>query len=146
MKRAGMVNTGQLAREAYGINSVYLVGFGTFCGSVIAGDEWGAPMREMVIPEAREGSFEYKLHQESESNRYLLLNDEGLQSKFEKPIDHRAIGVVYRPGNERFGNYVPSIIPQRYDAFVYLDKTKALHPLHLEPHNEKVPDTYPFGV
>lgn len=30
MKRAGMINIGQLAREQYGINKVYLVGFGSY--------------------------------------------------------------------------------------------------------------------
>lgn len=45
------------------------------------------------------------------------------------PIGHRAIGVVYRPEYEQYGNYVPSIIPDRYDAFLHFDHTQALHPL-----------------
>ena len=28
------------------------------------------------------------------------------------------------------GNYAPTVLPRRYDAFVYLDATRALHPLH----------------
>jgi len=40
---------------------------------------------------------------------------------FSHPIDHRAIGVVYYPQRERYGNYVPSLLPQRYDAFIFLD-------------------------
>ena len=60
---------------------------------------------------------------------------------------HRAIGVVYRPESEHLGNYVPTVLPRRYDAFLYLDTTRALHPLH-EVHAEEseVPETYPFGV
>jgi len=38
MKRAGMINTGQLTRDVYGSNNVYLVGFGSYSGKVIAGD------------------------------------------------------------------------------------------------------------
>jgi hypothetical protein len=34
----------------------------------------------------------------------------------------------------------------RYDAFIYLDQTKALHPLHIKPDGHLVPETYPFGV
>lgn len=64
----------------------------------------------------------------------------------EKRIGHRAIGVVYRPENEKYGNYVPSILPNRYDAFIYIDKTTALHPMHITPHGHQIPDTYPFGV
>jgi erythromycin esterase-like protein len=144
MKRAGMVNIGQLAREEYGINQVYLVGFGTYQGTVIAGDEWGAPMKVMEVPPAREGSIEHILHRESSDNRYLLFNTEDIGQTYEESIRHRAIGVVYNPERERYGNYVPSVMANRYDAFIYLDETSALHPLHLKPHLEKMPDMYPF--
>ena len=60
-----------------------------------------------------------------------------------EPLGNRAIGVVYDPGNER-GNYVPSVIPERYDAFIFIDFTHALHPLGTSPKNEP-PDTYPSG-
>ena len=146
MKKAGMVNIGQLAREAYGINKVYLVGFGTYQGTVIAADEWGAPMQEIETPAAREESIEFQLHNESAKDRYLLFNSEDIRRKYQKAIKHRAIGVVYNPKRERFGNYVPSVMSQRYDAFIFLDETSALHPLHLEPHDTHMPDTYPFGV
>lgn len=145
MKRAGMVNIGQLAREEYGINDVYLVGFGTYKGTVIAGDEWGAPMKVMDVPEAREGSIEHNLHKESDENRYLLFNTEDIRQKYSQSIKHRAIGVVYNPERERYGNYVPSVMANRYDAFIYLDETTALYPLHLKSHPGKMPDTYPFN-
>ena len=61
-------------------------------------------------------------------------------------IGYRAIGVVYNPEYEKYGNYVPSILPLRYDAFIYIDHTHALHPLHIEPHGHQIPETYPFGV
>ena len=54
--------------------------------------------------------------------------------------------MVYHPEYERFGNYVPTVLPRRYDAFCYIDETHALHPLHLVPAPEKVPETYPWGV
>ena len=146
MKKSGMINIGQLAREEYGENNVYLVGFGSYSGKVIAGDEWGAPMQEMQVPQAREGSIEYELHRESPEDRYLLFNTEDLQRKYQTAIRHRAIGVVYNPERERFGNYVASRMSQRYDAFIYLDDTTALHPLHLKPAGDKIPETYPFGL
>jgi len=145
MKRAGMVNIGQLAREEYGINKVYLVGFGSYQGTVIAGDEWGAPMKVKQVPKAKEGSIEYALHRESADDRYLLFNTEEIREAYSEAIRHRAIGVVYNPENERYGNYVPSIMANRYDAFLYLDETSALHPLHLKPNSEKMPDTFPFN-
>lgn len=146
MRRAGMINIGQLGREHYGINQVYLAGFATHSGTVIAGDEWGAAMEVLETPPAKPGSIEDRLHHESASDRYYLFNDEHTAAAFEKPIGHRAIGVVYDPRQERLGNYVRSHLPRRYDAFIYLDRTQALHPLGLPPHNEKMPDTYPFGL
>jgi erythromycin esterase-like protein len=61
----------------------------------------------------------------------------------QKALGHRAIGVVYDPDHEQ-GNYVPSIIPKRYDAFVFIDKTSALHPIQIQQRKEP-PDTYPSG-
>jgi erythromycin esterase len=145
MKRAGMINIGQLAREQYGINQVYLVGFGSYQGTVIAGEEWGAAMEIMEVPAARKGTIEEVLHQQSPENRYIIFSEHASEKIFNTAMNHRAIGVVYRPERERFGNYVGSVMSQRYDAFIYLDQTTALHPLHLHPHQEKMPETYPFG-
>jgi erythromycin esterase-like protein len=145
MAKAGMINIGHLAREQYGDENVYLAGFGSYEGTVMAGQEWGAPMEEMEVPGAREGSIEYVLHNDPGDNCYLLFNEEP-GKLYQSHIRHRAIGVVYNPARERISNYVPSVLSKRYDAFIYLDQTKALHPLHLHPHNEKIPETYPFGI
>jgi len=145
MSKAGMVNIGQLAREEYGKENVYLAGFASYKGTVIAGKEWGAPMKVMEVPEARSGSIEAKLHQQNIDKGYVLFNDE-LEPLYKKKIDHRAIGVVYNPSHERYGNYVPSVLAERYDAFIFLNKTRALHPLHLHPDKHKLPATYPFNL
>jgi len=60
---------------------------------------------------------------------------------------HRAIGVVYHPEYEHYGNYVPTVLPRRYDAFLYLDRTAALTPLVTHAvDTEDVTETYPSGV
>ncbi len=82
------------------------------------------------MPEAQKGSVEYHLHQQSDEDRYLLFNNEIPEEYFEK-MGHRAIGVVYDPAMEKYGNYVPSLLPQRYDTLIFIDETKALHPLSL---------------
>src|SRR5437588_1744761 len=46
----GMVNIGQLVREGHADEGVMLVGFGSYQGSVIAGQEWEAPMEQMAVP------------------------------------------------------------------------------------------------
>jgi erythromycin esterase len=55
--------------------------------------------------------------------------------------------VDYRPGSERHRNYVPTVLPRRYDTFLYLDTTRALHTLHeVHPQESEVPETFLFGV
>src|ERR1043166_5753020 len=145
MADEGMYNIGELARNTFK-GEVVLVGFGSYQGSVIAGDAWGAPMQEMEVPSGRSGSWESLLHQAGSENKLLIMEELSGEDLIEHRLGHRAIGVVYHPRFEHLGNYVPSILPLRYDAFIYLDKTKALHPLHFNPDVHFVPETYPFGV
>jgi erythromycin esterase-like protein len=156
MRRAGMVNVGQLVREARGErpserDGVVLVGFGTHRGRVIAGDEWGAPMRRMPVPPGRPGSWEDLLHRARGGDDLLLLFDghaDGGVPGLDAPLDHRAIGVVYDPERERWGNYVPTIVPRRYDAFLFVDETRARDPLHLRERatHDEVAETFPSGM
>ena len=145
MTDEGMYNIGELVRTKYGEKETFLVGFGTYKGRVIAGNSWSAPMHDVEVPEAKEGSWEYLLHEAGIENKLLFMDDFSETLFKDRRIGHRAIGVVYRPAYESYGNYVPSVLPRRYDAFIFIDKTKAVHPLHLTPYETQMPDTYPFG-
>jgi erythromycin esterase-like protein len=145
MADEGMFNIGEIARMHHNKN-VILVGFGSYEGTVIAGKSWGAKMQKMKVPPAQKDSWEYFLHTAGHEDKLLMMDDFTDLIFMENYLGHRAIGVVYNPEFERYGNYVPTIIPMRYDAFIYLDKTKALHPLHLEPDKLQIPETFPFGV
>jgi erythromycin esterase len=149
MTRAGMVNVGQLVRQGTTPSDVRLVGFGTHRGTVIASDEWGAPMERMAVPTAKPGSFEETLFDAGVGDSLLLFDgsDDGGIPGLHEPIGHRAIGVVYDPHKERWGNYVPSIVPRRYDAFMYFEETRAVDPLHMTVRFDgEAPETYPSGV
>lgn len=128
MADAGMVNVGQLVREQYGEENVYAVGFGTYSGTVIASTRWGGAAQTMQVPEAQRNSWEWLLHRQPPPDKIILLDALRQEQEFMKRIGHRAIGVTYNPGSES-GNYVPSVLPERYDAFVFIDQTEALHPL-----------------
>jgi erythromycin esterase-like protein len=143
MARYGEINIGQLMRERFGRENVYIVGFGTYSGKVIASNEWGGPIQTMNVPNAPRGSWEYLLHQQGGDNKLIFSNEIREVQSLQQSIGNRAIGVVYDPGNER-GNYVPSVIPNRYDAFLFFDQTTALRPLNTPARNEP-PDTYPWG-
>ena len=59
---------------------------------------------------------------------------------------HRAIGVVYDPRTEHWGNYVPTVLPRRYDAFIFIEETSAVDALHLPARIDgELPETYPTG-
>lgn len=126
----GLINVGQIIREQNRSEDVYIVGFGTHSGTVIAADEWGVNFEEKTVPKAKLGSWEDVLHETGAFDKMLFFNEEN-RELFSTRIGHRAIGVVYNPEYEHLGNYVPSILSERYDAFVFIDKTNALNPLHL---------------
>ena len=140
MARSGMVNVGQLLRERHGRDDVVLVGFGGHRGGVIAGEQWGAQMARMPVPPARAGSLEALLHDAVGEDALFVWPRDGERAEWlDRRLDHRAIGVVYRPERERWGNYVPTVLGERYDAFLHLEETAPLQPLHLERADEHVP-------
>jgi erythromycin esterase-like protein len=149
MAAAGMVNVGQLARERHGEDDVVVVGFGGYRGGVVAGDRWGAPMRRMTVPPARDGSLEALLHERLGADSCLVWRRQEAAAQPEwltRRLDHRAIGVVYAPERERWGNYVPTVLGRRYDAFLWFEDTRPLHPLHLEPEPHGEAQTWPWAV
>jgi erythromycin esterase len=143
MAAAGMTNLGQMIRSFYGPEQVYIVGFGSYSGKVTASDIWGGSIRNMRVPKARRGSWEEMLHRNGTANQLVFSSELQGNPKLMSTIGHRAIGVQYNPATES-RNYVPSIIPKRYDAFLFFDETTALKPLPGARKNEP-PDTYPSG-
>ena len=129
MSRAGKTNTGELLRKEYGPSHVFIVGFGSFQGSVIAAEKWGNPYQKMQVPAAVAGSWEEILHEQGAFNKIIFSREIIRNRNLNGWINQRAIGVVYQPKREKLGNYMPSIIPQRYDAFLFIDQTNALHPI-----------------
>lgn len=158
MASAGMVNVGQLVREAHRDEGVIAVGFGCNSGRVIASDRWGGAAQSMEVPPARAGSMEAIMHEElTQSGPFTdfpLNSNPSALFIFDDPPpqwatdfrDHRAIGVVYQPATERWGNYVPTILGRRYDAFLYFDHTTALTPLDgISPQLTEA-QTWPSGL
>ncbi len=147
MADEGMYNVGQLARERLADQGVVLIGFGSHHGTVIAGREWDAPRERMEVPPGRPGSWEDVLHQAAPANQLLIFADAQETQDMMRSRGQRAIGVVYHPEYEQYGNYVPTVLPRRYDAFLFIDETEALHPLPIRGSDEhEVPETYPSGV
>ncbi|HSH55466.1 MAG TPA: erythromycin esterase family protein [Candidatus Limnocylindrales bacterium] len=143
MADAGMINIGQLVREFYKDKS-YAVGFGTYQGTVIAADAWDTAAEIIEVPPARPESWDGLFHQTVGSDGYLMLRR--LPKVAAAQRTQRAIGVVYHPDREQYGNYVPTSLAERYDAYIHIDTTTALNPLSPERADNEVPETYPTGV
>lgn len=126
MRQYGQVNIGQLTRQNYGSDDVYIIGFATSQGEVIAGFSWGDPPRTLSLPVPPADSLEYLLaglHQDQFVLDLRQISDDayGLSQ-----IPHRAKGVVYNPDLEFQGNYVPTDLTDRYDALIYIHQTSPL--------------------
>ncbi len=146
MAGAGEVNIGRLARECYGPDRVVLLGFGTHSGTVMAGKAWGAPARVMGVPPARRGSLEDLMHDAAPPQALFIFPQQDRPDLLTDVLGHRAIGVAYDPHRERWGNYVPTVLGDRYDAFCWIDRTTAVRPLHTGRVAVGEPETYPSGV
>jgi erythromycin esterase-like protein len=151
MLAQGQINIGGLAREKWGEENVALVGFGTYQGSVIASHAWDGPIERLEVPAGKPGSFESSFHKAAaalgEKNLWIDLTDPAAkEGPLTETRGHRAIGVVYHPAYESFGNYVPTSLPYRYDAFLFFEQTSALNPLGQGFNRADIPETWPQGM
>jgi erythromycin esterase len=145
MAKYNMVNLGQLAREKYGPSNVYILGFGSYPGSVIAGSFWGAPHEVMQVPPSPAGSWDALLNSVSPDNKLLFLNQLRSEPLLTQARGQRAIGVVYDPSREA-GNYVPTRLTERYDGIIFINQTHALNPLPIQPQTRKEHSEAPVGT
>ena len=132
MAAAGMVNIGEILRERHGDEGVALIGFAGNRGEVIAAAAWGADEMAFDVPVARRGSHEELLHRALGAPAALIFPHDRDRLWLRVRRGHRAIGVVYQPRHES-GNYVPTIMGDRYDALLWFEDMSALAPLRHEP-------------
>ena len=128
MRNTGERNIGQLTRQELGRENVFLIGFTTYQGKVLAGRGWGEPMKEMTIPPAVPNSIEHTLNKIDHDSFYLIFDEEDRMKKNLKVMGNRAVGVVYNPRRDK-RQFVPTIVPMRYDALIFFKETTALHVL-----------------
>jgi erythromycin esterase len=121
----GYTSVGEILRKQFGRNKIFSAAFGTNKGSVMAGYSWDAPLQKQVVLTAKEGSWENMLHVLHAENKIVLSKDIKNNSSLNKWIEFRSIGAAYS-GAAVYGR---SVIPQRFDAFLFIDSTTALHPI-----------------
>ncbi len=130
MRYRDEVNIGQLSRKYFEPENVFLVGFVTYKGTVMAGLQWGGQRQIMEVPKAQTASVEDFLNRTGKESFYLIFDEEDRNHpQFMRSLGNRAIGVSYNPRYD-FRQFVHTIVPMRYDALIFFHETKALSPLH----------------
>ena len=129
MADGGYTSIGEILKKEMGDNKVFSIGFGTNKGSVLAGLYWNAPLQKMEMPAARTGSWENILHELNPDDKIILSRELKNNKAFNEWIAMRSIGAAYS-NNAIYGT---SIIPKRFDAFVYIDSSSALRPVKKIP-------------
>lgn len=145
MGNEGMVNIGELLRERHGLDAVYLIGFASRGGTVLASRSWGSTETVYSLPIAQAGSHEDLLGRTLPEPAVLRFSSAEGTEWLARQRGHRAVGVVYDPRRES-GNYVPTVMGRRYDALLWIPQTTALTPLSHEPRPESPElETEPSG-
>jgi erythromycin esterase-like protein len=130
MVGTGEVNLGQLVRERLGRRAVFALGLGTGTGTVSAAAGWDGERQIFTLPSPRQDSLEAALLASDDGDRLLVFDPTSpAPVVLRRPLPHRAIGVVFDPRLEPRRNYVATLLPERYDAFIFLPETHALAPL-----------------
>jgi len=75
MEQRGRLNIGQLVRQHEGRSETALIGMGTYRGTVIAAESWNAPMEEMTVPPAQDGSYEHVFDRAGGHDQFLVTDD-----------------------------------------------------------------------
>ena len=140
-------NLGQMCRQTFGSNNVFLLGFGTYEGTVTAATEWGGAAQTFELNPAEEGSHSDMMHcalpgirerlgNEALNSFLLLLRGDGPEHKAVRaalgsPKRQRAVGVKYKKDTEAVSHYVKADLAAQFDAWIHVETSTALRPLPL---------------
>jgi protein-L-isoaspartate(D-aspartate) O-methyltransferase len=142
----GQFNVGQLCRERFA-QDVYLIGQGTDHGTVAAASNWDEPMSVMDVRPGYPGSYESLCHESQLAAFVLPLRDPrkmAIREELAEARLERAIGVIYRPDTELASHYFHARLSHQFDAWLWFDRTRAVHPLS---HDDikSLPPNHPFA-
>jgi len=118
-------SVGELLIEQLGDDNVFSIGSGTNSGTVLAGYYWNAALLEIPVPSAIKGSWENILHELAPGDKIIISKELKNNQAWDQWLPFRSIGDVYN-GKDFYGT---AIVPKRFDAFVFIDSTTAIHTL-----------------
>ena len=120
-------NLGQMCRAMF-LNT-YIIGFGTYNGSVTAAQEWDKKSEIFVLNIPIEDSIEnivYNLCKKKNINNCFINLENCKYEPFNILKKQRMIGVIYNPNNELQSHYVTSILSKHYNLYIFISHTEHL--------------------
>lgn len=148
MGERGEWNVGQLARQKFGRETVRLIGFTTYTGTVTATSNWDEPAQLKRVRPGLHDSYELLFHETEIPDFFLNLQDERIREILSRPRLERAIGVIYRPETERISHYFHATLAEQFDGVIHFDRSRAVAPLDKVASwsHEDAPETFPEGI
>ena len=129
VRGTGLISVGQLLRQRFGREEVFILGSAGYQGHFVAAEQWqGGPYRAQMDP-ALPGSAADLLARTDWANPLLYWESETQRAQWDFDVYHRGIGVVHAPAGDDLDTYVLTRISRRYDALVFFRQTHALRPL-----------------
>ena len=114
----------------------------------MAASRWGGEPEVMPVRPSLQGSYG-ALFRAASPDRFLLDLRRGVHEPLREALSRerleRTIGVMYLPETERVSHYFRSVLRDEFDAFIWLEETKAVTPIPTDGR-AGLPDGHPFGI
>lgn len=128
-------NLGQMCRAMF--QNTYIIGFGTYDGSVLAAAKWEDAQQIYVLNIPIKDSIEeyiyYFCKSRNINNCYIDLKQCKDIKPFNEKKKQRMIGVIYNSNNELQSHYITSKLCEHYDLYIFISHTNHL----IEPSQKK---------
>jgi erythromycin esterase-like protein len=135
-----VINMGQLCRQQFAKDHVYIIGLTTHEGTVRAARKWGELDGVMKLNPSFEASHEYILHSAAKRRRqnafcYIFRSkapqqkayvDDAARQVFGVDRLERFVGVSYDRGKELQFHYTTCRASEQYDSIIHIDHSTAL--------------------
>tara|TARA_Y100000766_G_C18883189_1_gene594500 strand:+ start:675 stop:1910 length:1236 start_codon:yes stop_codon:yes gene_type:complete len=121
-------NLGQMCRAMF--ENTFIIGFGTYNGSVTAVESWNTDKRRFILNIPFESSIEnilYNLCKKKQIEQcYINTKECSENDVFNQFRLQRFVGVIYNSANELQSHYIEYNITKQFDIYIFITHTHAL--------------------
>lgn len=122
------ISLGQKLREESGFEKTLIIGMTSYQGIVIKADYWGDSPSIVRLPSARNSSLESLLFHTNTNPYYLVFTDSDRAAPLlQKVFSQRNLPVIFDIETEQIRNYMPILLPFRYDILLFFPTTRAVN-------------------